>query len=441
MASVNKAARVALINDLKDVARKNKGQQVTRNLYRALGRFSESAWQAYFPRFKDFLAAAEIGTTPEQPEQPETNEYKDQGNTWNVSLPKTRIHTLDELLDYCQVDRLLWSVESFLVNKWEMGAKDKDTGKLIGQPLFQVKATLKKRKEVQAIFDEITKMKEDAKTWAPLPSPIARAATSRSGNMLEVDIPDAHLAKLAWALETGYQNYDTAIAIETFYRAVETIISRTSHFKFDKILFIVGNDLLQADNQESETYSGTRVDTDSRYKKTFTKARVMLATAIERLRQIAPVKVIVVPGNHDRLSSWHIGELLAMQFTNYSDVEVDNSPTNRKYHQHGKVMLGFTHGDQGKRQDYPLLAATEQPLMWGQTTFREIHTGHYHATKTEEYHGVRVRILPALCPPDAWHSEGGLVGNQRNAEGYVWHETQGLITQVFHNEDAYEVAA
>ena len=60
-------------------------------------------------------------------------------------------------------------------------------------------------------------------------------------------------------------------------------------------------------------------------------------------------------------------------------------------------------------------------------------------TKLDEQHGVRVRVLPALCPPDAWHAENGYVGNQRNAEGYVWNDREGLIAQVFHNDDAYPV--
>ncbi len=40
---------------------------------------------------------------------------------WKVSLPKTRIHTLPQLLEYFQVDMEVWEVKRFIVNKWEMG--------------------------------------------------------------------------------------------------------------------------------------------------------------------------------------------------------------------------------------------------------------------------------------------------------------------------------
>ena len=37
---------------------------------------------------------------------------------------KLTIHTLDQLLEYCQVDLTIWEVERFVVNKWEVGAKE-----------------------------------------------------------------------------------------------------------------------------------------------------------------------------------------------------------------------------------------------------------------------------------------------------------------------------
>jgi hypothetical protein len=80
--------------------------------------------------------------------------------------------------------------------------------------------------------------------------------------------------------------------------------------------------------------------------------------------------------------------------------------------------------------------AVENPEAWGQTQFREIHTGHYHKQQLEEQFGVRVRILSALCPPDDWHSAQGYVGAIRQAEAFVWSKTEGLLAQVYYNDDA-----
>lgn len=422
-----------LIQDLKALAAEHPTVLITRNFYRGNGKFKEAHWQKFFTSFTYFLEAAGISKTEDS--APETVEVV--GDRMNFTLPKTRIQSLDELIAHFKIDLSIWEVERFVANSWEMGYTTvrKDVKVARSKPLYQVKATLKKRTEMIAVREEIEQLKEDAKKQARIPAPVVRSV-HRSGNMLEINIPDAHFGKLAWGVETGYENYDTKIAEQVFVRALETLLERTKNYTFDQILFVVGNDLFNSDNIENQTTKGTTVTTDGRYHKTFYKVRRTITRCIERLREIAPVKVVMVSGNHDDLSVWHLGDSLECYFTKYPDVEIENTPIHRKYHQHGKCMLMFTHGDKGKRTDYPLLMATERPEMFGSTKFREAHTGHTHMTKMDEQHGVRVRVLPALCPPDDWHAENGFVGNLRNAEAYVWNKDEGLISQVYYNDDS-----
>lgn len=294
------------------------------------------------------------------------------------------------------------------------------------EPLYQVKAWLKRKTVVCAVRDELEEMwREFART--ALRFKAIKRSRRKHGNVPELTIPDLHLGKLAWSRETGHADYDVRIAKRTFETAVAVLIERTSSFKFDKILLIVGNDMLNADNAEGTTTAGTPVTNDTRYPKTFEIARRMLTRAIEHLREIAPVRVVVVPGNHDALSSWHMGHSLWCYFHKCEDVTVDNEPTKFKYYQFGSVMLMWAHGDTGKLPDYPLLMATEQPQMFGATKFREAHTGDKHQVMLTEKHGVRVRILPSLCEPDDWHAGKTFVGNLKSAEACVWNKTDGLI--------------
>lgn len=366
-----------------------------------------------------------------KPEHVETSEMKD--DTWTISLPKTRIQTLEALIEHCKVDLTTWEIVRWICNKWEVGAKDAE-GNLNVEPLFQVKAFLRKKKEVSSVRSEI----EDLKVLAaehPWPSSIESCDIKRpTGLMLELNLPDLHIGKLAWGVETGGPNYDVKIAESTFWRALETLISRVSGYQFDEVVFVLGNDVLHSDDIEGRTTAGTQVNPDARYHKTFATARTMFIKAIDRLKTIAPVKVLPCYGNHDRLSAWHLADSIEMYFTNDSNVTVDNRPRTRKYHNFGKVMLCFTHGDKAKKTDYPLIMATEEPEMFGRSLFRECHTGHTHMTKLDEQHGVRVRVLPALCPADAWHSENGYIGNKRSAEAYVWDRNEGLISVVYHTE-------
>jgi len=333
------------------------------------------------------------------------------------------------------VDLSIWSVKSYVCNKWEVGAKDA-LKKIQVTPLYQVKAVLEKRVEIVDAKAELEALKVEFKKKAIVRKRASRPAKVLTGNMLEINIPDNHFGKMAWSKETGGRNYDTPIAAKTFIRALNTLLDRAKVYNYEKIIFIVGNDLLNSDDEQGRTTKGTFVSTDGRYQKTFLTVRKTITEAIEAMRLVAPVEVVLVPGNHDNLGVWHLGDSLECLYENTEDVTIRNEPTAFKTVRFGKVLLGFCHGDKGKREDYPLLLATERSKDFGETLFREVHTGHNHQTKTQEWHGVRVRILPSLSPPDAWHAENGFMGQQRNAEAFVWNSNEGLITMFFHNDDS-----
>lgn len=66
-------------------------------------------------------------------------------NTREIESSSARITTLEQLIDYCEIDLSVWTIERHVINKWEVGAKDPATGAIYVEPLFQVKATLIKK--------------------------------------------------------------------------------------------------------------------------------------------------------------------------------------------------------------------------------------------------------------------------------------------------------
>ena len=300
---------------------------------------------------------------------------------------------------------------------------------------FQTEA--EKEQRLQEIRGEIEELKILAKEDLGVKLRKPEKPVPDSGLMLEVNIADHHFGKLSWPVETGGAPYDLKIAEAMFVRAVDKLLERAKGYSFERILFILGNDFLHANSVDGSTFNGTQLDTEGRFQKTYWVARKAVCSAIERMREIAPVKVAVIYGNHDRTSMWTLADSVECFFHGDPRVEVDNRPIYRKYEQWGTCGLMFTHGDLGRRNDFPLLFATECPEVFGSTTCREVHTGHLHTTKTEEFHGVRVRILPSLTPADAWHSENGYLGNLRNAEAYVWSRTEGLIAQFIYSDNAF----
>lgn len=299
------------------------------------------------------------------------------------------------------------------------------------------KSAEEKLQREQSFRDEMEVLKDLAKKEIGR-VPKAVSTPKDTGILLEIATPDLHVGKLAHSIETGGRPYDVKIAIATFERALEALVVRTATYKVEEVLLVAGNDLFNSDSPENTTTAGTAVSTDGRFHKTFHHVRNMMVKAVERLRQIAKVRILIVPGNHDRQTAYHLGDSLECYFHADPQVVVVNTPATRKYVEWGKCLIGFCHGDEGHRTEFAQLMAVENPQAWGRTQFREVHTGHYHKQHLEEFHGVRVRILSALCPPDDWHAAQGYIGALRQAEAFVWSKTEGLLAQVYYNDDAHE---
>jgi hypothetical protein len=360
----------------------------------------------------------------------------------------SRITSLDELIDYCDIDLTTWEVERIKFKSWEVTCVPRATRETdvegwvrpdntpVTIPMFGVQATFKLKKNIVDARAEIEALKEEAKTFSHPAVTISRTQEV-TGNLLEVAIFDHHFGKLGWKAQTRDKNYDLAIAEAVYFRALDHLIGRAQAYKYDRILFIVGQDLLHFDGLEGKTTKGTPMDIDGRYQKVFTTARRAMVASIEKLRLLAPVDVIVVPGNHDSLSSWAIGDSLECWFHAYEDVVIDNEPVARKYYSFGDVLLMFTHGHKGVHGDYGIMMATEQPALFAASKFREVHTGHLHQQRLTEKFGIRVRILSSLTPSDWYHSENGYIGMQKVAEAMVWNKKEGLVAQFFYNDSAF----
>lgn len=275
-----------------------------------------------------------------------------------------------------------------------------------------------------------------AETKREIPKPRIRAGGNRY--VLEIAPVDLHVGKYSWAEECG-ENYDIAIAERVFTDAITEILGRASGYSLDGIILVIGNDLLQTDSDAGTTTAGTHVDTDSRYVKSFRRARAINSWAIRECAKVCPVKVVIVPGNHDSLTAFHIGEVLEAEFHGVAHIEIDNAPTKRKYHRYGVNLIGWTHGNEEKQADLPLIMAQECAAEWGKTLHREWHTGHFHKAKEVRYtagdsfNGVRVRTLPSLCAPDAWHAGKGYVHEMRACEGYLWDRERGYAGHISAN--------
>jgi len=350
-----------------------------------------------------------------------------------------RVTTLAELLAAFDVNRDEYEIVSFRPNSWEthFGIKGPD-GSTVGiyrAVNYQAKAVLQKIKVVEDAerFSEL--FIDMVKQHKPRYKPISRRKGVGEELTAIMDLFDLHIGMLAWGEETLGDDWDSAINIAVALEAVDSLITRLEGMNITKILFPMGNDLLHTDatisGKGGTTTAGTPQDVDTRYLKMFRAAATLMVEIIDRLRLIAPVEVLVVPGNHDRERSAYIGEYIAAWYRNDTEVEVNNGASLRKYTVVGRTLLGFTHGDNEPPAALPMIMAQERKQDWANTDFRVFHTGHTHKKQrsltitTATYEGVEVLTLPSLVPPDAWHSMKGYVGGGRAAEVHLISEVNG----------------
>lgn len=352
-----------------------------------------------------------------------------------------RITTLDDLLTFFEVDREMWEVSTFRVNKWEQHSVKKGV-----TPLYQVRANLKRNmaRKVEIARSALEQARRDMDEHSPpYDEEIPRLSTGSGLNLgpvlYEIAPMDPHLGMLAWGREVG-EPFDLDIGERDYKQAVKTLVGMAGPYPVERILYIVGNDMLHVDtimDKVATTTSGTPQDFDSRLPKLFTAARRAAVYGIDLARTVAPVDVMVVSGNHDEHSMYRLGEVLNAWYRNDDRVNVLYGPKKRKSYQYGENGFLFTHGEEFKRrrEPLPLIMADEYPQLWADTTYREVHCGHYHATKElnymspskdlDETRGVRVRALPGLTAIDNWHYERGY-RHTRAATSLVWRKDGGL---------------
>jgi hypothetical protein len=360
-------------------------------------------------------------------------------DTENITLQtEQEVTSLEDVIRISKIDTNVFDVTHYQV-KTNLTRVD---GEL--KRLFTIKASVKRKKidsslelQKQLLLEEFAKHKPTT-TYSPkIASFVPQTNVVKRDCAYEINIPDLHIGKLAWGKENGGEDYDIKIAVECYKEAVKSLLSRVNPLALEKIILPVGNDMINIDNKANTTTGGTPQNCDSRFGKMFQVAKELLISTIDYLSQIAPVEVVVIPGNHDTVAMFTLGEVLDAWYRNNDNVSVQNTHTPRKYLQYGKNLLMYVHGHNEKLQELGIICATEQPQLWAATKFRRAHVGHFHHAKqikyndVQEYPGFTVKVLNSLSANDAWHEEKGYK-SLKGAEAFLYHREQGLLANYYY---------
>jgi hypothetical protein len=253
----------------------------------------------------------------------------------------------------------------------------------------------------------------------------------KDGHLMVFDPADIHIGKLCSAFETG-EEYNSQIAVKRVKEGLQGILNKSHGFNIEEIVVVIGNDILHIDTPANTTTSGTRQDTDGMWYNNFLLGKRLYVDIIEVLMQIAPVRVIYVPSNHDYTNGFFLADTISSWFANCKDVTFDVSIAHRKYYRYGKNLIGLTHGDGAKESNLPLLMANEAKVDWSITDHKYIYAHHEHHKKSKDYMNVCVEVLRSPSGTDSWHHRNGFQFAPKAVEAFIHHPQFGQVARFCH---------
>ena len=360
--------------------------------------------------------------------------YKEFGDEAEVSkYVKSPVKSLEDLIEQCDIDTETWQVNTWECKTTTVNIKG-DDGKVEKEQKFWVGAKLKRRLLDKDLELQKKELLSFVKETSPVVKEFNKTFSKDKNLLLEISLPDVHFGKLAWAEESG-EDYDLKIAKARFEEAIDSLLSRSPLQNVERILFPIGNDMINVDSRRNMTTAGTPQDSDSRFRKLLSSVKDILINSINKLSKIAPVDVIVVSGNHDYDTMFTLGMVLEGYFHNNKNVSIDNTAKQRKYYRYHNSGIMFTHGNEEKHSDLGLIFATEQPVLWASCLYREAQLGHFHKNKktnyvsVDEYQGFQINILPSLSGSDFWHASKGYMG-LKQAKAFLYGKEEGKIAEI-----------
>lgn len=274
-----------------------------------------------------------------------------------------------------------WEVVKHRSSMWEQNSNDNGL-----TTLFASRLEVKPKGNETSINDLIKSLQDIKPIEINIPT-----YKLKHERLLEIPLYDTHF---------GVSDYD--YYIDTQAKINHLITSKV----WKEIIFTVGSDMLHHDNMRSQTANNTPIEQVCMIQ-AWNDARKFYEPLIEKaLKHSNKVKVYFIKGNHDESLSWSFTQMLKAL---YPQVEFDDTFEERKVHTFGKIFIGFTHGDKGRKNlhnIFPIEHATE----WASAKVREIHVGHFHVEDGKDNFGTMVRTLATRNKTDKWHKDMGYVG-------------------------------
>ena len=342
----------------------------------------------------------------------ETHQNLDNGTSKITGISSTEPKTPDEIIKILGIDTTIWKLSQFWNkeqnNKWLVSAL------ITRLPQEQI---------VQSSFiEELSKY--ELPTYDKInPAHLNESSSEKVCGV--ISLQDLHFGK------PGNENMGVVMD-----KAICYLIGKAyANYNLEKIVFVIGPDTLNMDTFDGTTTKGTPVENSETATKAYMKAFDAICLAIGKIKYFCNnLEVVFIPGNHDRLSSFHLIHAVSQVFKLTPEIVFNTTYKERKVIMYHDNMIALEHGDVSSKNN-PLVFATDFPKEWGSSKHRFLYTGHYHGRKTKEViteneeQGFITRIIPALTSSDYYHYHNKWTGNQRAAIIHIHEANKGLISE------------
>lgn len=284
------------------------------------------------------------------------------------------------------------------------------------------------KKEIEVDYKK--EFQEFVSTYKPKAYPIKPYKDIRN-KLAIVCMFDMHLGKIAFKHYTG--NTDNLRLQEDYEEEFHKLLDFVRDQKPEKILLPIGNDLFNVDSTRLETVKGTKQDSTSDLHGVFSQGLDLLTLSIEALETIAPVDVVLVPGNHAGTVETYLAIALKNIYHLNPNITVDDRPVTRKYYSYGKNLIGLAHGELPLKK-YAELVPYEAKEYFSNAEHIEVLVGDKHVeeiykTPILDGDGLTVRRLAALTKTDQWHYNQGYTLSKRRSYVLMYDKQRGIEIQ------------
>lgn len=239
---------------------------------------------------------------------------------------------------------------------------------------------------------------------------------------------DLHLGALVSEQETG-EACNLEIGLARAKAAIEYLVHSSPAAKQAVVVDL--GDLTEAAGYKPFTNKGGHVlDVSNRYPEVLRAAYELLAYFVGlALTKHETVYFYNVGGNHDENSALAVREVIRVMFRDNPRVIVDDKPTDIKYHQHGKTLLQFFHGDKMKMQVAGEVMAYDCVDIFSQTEHRYGLCGHIHKDAVVDGRLSRTESFRTLTVMNNWATGMGFRGGVGTMCSITYSDKHGEVSR------------